>query len=56
MADPVVGFVGVGAMGGPMAARIAAAGHRVVAHDTDAARSAALAERPGVSAAATPDD
>lgn len=38
-----VGFVGVGAMGDPMSAQIAAAGFRTLIHDADPARAAALA-------------
>ncbi len=42
-----IGFVGIGNMGGPMAANVAKAGHEVVAYDTDAARLAAWAEEAG---------
>jgi 3-hydroxyisobutyrate dehydrogenase len=45
-----VGWVGLGAMGGPMAARVAAAGHSVVAYDVDPLRLAA-AEAAGVASA-----
>jgi 3-hydroxyisobutyrate dehydrogenase len=45
-----IGFVGIGNMGGPMAANIAKAGHEVVAYDTDAARLAAWAEETGARA------
>lgn len=44
----VVAVVGVGRMGGAFAGRLLAAGHRVVAVDTDAARSAQAAERGGI--------
>jgi 3-hydroxyisobutyrate dehydrogenase-like beta-hydroxyacid dehydrogenase len=53
MADRVLGFVGVGRMGGPMASRLLDAGHRLCVYDlsTDAtkplvARGAALAASP----------
>jgi 3-hydroxyisobutyrate dehydrogenase len=45
-----IGFVGIGNMGGPMAANIAKAGHEVVAYDTDATRLAAWAEETGARA------
>jgi 3-hydroxyisobutyrate dehydrogenase len=38
-----VGWIGLGAMGAPMAARVAAGGHRVAGFDVDQARAAALA-------------
>ena len=46
MADaaPLVGVVGVGRMGAPMAARLLAAGHRVVVHNRTAARCAPLVQ------------
>lgn len=37
-----VGFIGLGAMGMPMARRLAQAGHRLAVHDRDAARMRAL--------------
>jgi 3-hydroxyisobutyrate dehydrogenase-like beta-hydroxyacid dehydrogenase len=37
MVDPVIGFVGLGRMGGPMSGRLAAAGHEVHVFDTSAA-------------------
>ena len=40
----MIGFIGVGAMGGPMARRLLAAGLSVCAFDTDAERLAACAE------------
>jgi 3-hydroxyisobutyrate dehydrogenase len=43
----IVGFVGIGSMGGPMAARLAAAGHALVLHDADAGRAQAAALRTG---------
>lgn len=41
---PKTGFVGLGAMGGPMARNLLKAGHDVVVHDLDARRVQALAE------------
>lgn len=40
-----IGFVGLGNMGGPMAARLAAAGHGLLLHDADAGRARAAAAR-----------
>ena len=45
-----IGFVGIGNMGGPMAANIAKAGHEVVAYDTDPARLDAWAGEAGARA------
>jgi len=42
-----VGLVGLGAMGAPMARRLAAAGHRLALYDIDAGKAAALAEETG---------
>lgn len=50
-----VGFVGLGRMGGPMVRRLAAAGHRVHAHDASAAAAAVLADVDGVALEATLD-
>ena len=47
-----VGWIGLGAMGGPMAAVLADAGHQVTAFDVAAGRAASLA-RQGLTAAAT---
>jgi 3-hydroxyisobutyrate dehydrogenase len=47
-----VGWIGLGAMGSPMAAFVAKAGHPVTAFDIDPRRAAALAGA-GVKAAAT---
>ncbi|MQA95229.1 MAG: NAD-binding protein [Streptosporangiales bacterium] len=47
-------FAGVGLMGTPMVTRLAVAGHRLTLLDTDTARVAALAERLGAAAVATP--
>ena len=55
MRDPV-GFVGLGTMGGPMAANLAKAGVRLVVHDPSAAAAAAVAARPGVALAASPGE
>ncbi len=41
----VLGFVGLGAMGAPMVRRLLGAGHRVLAHDIDAAAVAAAVSR-----------
>jgi 3-hydroxyisobutyrate dehydrogenase len=44
MADPrTIGFVGLGNMGWPMAANVAAGGRTLVVHDADAARAASFA-------------
>jgi 3-hydroxyisobutyrate dehydrogenase-like beta-hydroxyacid dehydrogenase len=43
-----VGFIGLGTMGGPMAANLARAGVGLVVHDANAAAAAALARAPGV--------
>ena len=40
---PTLGFVGLGVMGAPMVQRLLAAGHRVLAHDTNPAALAAAA-------------
>jgi 3-hydroxyisobutyrate dehydrogenase-like beta-hydroxyacid dehydrogenase len=48
-----IGFIGVGAMGGGMAANLLAAGYAVVVNDIDSARVTALVAR-GATAAATP--
>ncbi|MGW4033427.1 NAD(P)-dependent oxidoreductase [Streptomyces sp. NPDC004838] len=52
---PVIGFIGVGAMGAPMAANLIAAGFRVVVHDADATRAARVAEEVGATAASLAD-
>jgi 3-hydroxyisobutyrate dehydrogenase len=58
-ADPIaprtVGFVGLGAMGWPMAARLASH-HRVVAHDIDPVRVADFAARHGAAVPASLHD
>jgi 3-hydroxyisobutyrate dehydrogenase len=46
-----LGFIGVGNMGGPMAARLAAAGHALSLHDADEGRAQAAARRAGGKAA-----
>lgn len=53
---PLVGFVGLGAMGRPMAARIAAAGWPLRVLDADAARTKAAAAEIGADPAATARD
>lgn len=50
-----IGFIGLGSMGGGMAANLARAGFKVVGMDVDARRTAALAEKGG-SIVATPAD
>jgi 3-hydroxyisobutyrate dehydrogenase-like beta-hydroxyacid dehydrogenase len=49
-----VGFIGVGTMGGPMAANLARAGRNVVVHDIDGTVVAALARLPGVTVVGSP--
>lgn len=44
-AKPVVGFVGLGNMGGPMSANIAKAGFEVIVYDVDADRTTEHAEK-----------
>ena len=48
-----IGFVGIGAMGTPMAGNLAKAGYKLVVFDLDAARTAALAREHGVTVAAS---
>lgn len=50
--NDVIGFVGIGAMGTPMAGNLARAGYKLVVFDLDAARTAALAREHGVTVAA----
>ena len=47
-----VGFIGIGAMGGPMVANVAKAGHDVIIYDTDTGRAAKLAAEIGATSAA----
>ncbi len=49
----VVGFVGLGAMGGPMVTQLAQHGVRTVVFDVDAAKGRRLAEVPGIQVAAS---
>ncbi|HXH84041.1 MAG TPA: NAD(P)-dependent oxidoreductase [Candidatus Tectomicrobia bacterium] len=49
-----VGFIGLGTMGGPMAANLARAGVPLVVHDASAAAVAAAATLPGVTVADAP--
>jgi 3-hydroxyisobutyrate dehydrogenase-like beta-hydroxyacid dehydrogenase len=44
-ARETIGFVGLGAMGGPMVRRLLEAGHRVLAHDVDVAAQASAVAR-----------
>lgn len=50
--NDVIGFVGIGAMGTPMAGNLARAGYKLVVFDLDAARTATLAREHGVTVAA----
>ena len=54
MSDATVGFVGLGSMGLPMAANIAAAGFPMVVWNRSASKSETLAARSGVRVAASP--
>jgi 3-hydroxyisobutyrate dehydrogenase len=47
-----IGFIGLGAMGEPMAARLAGAGFPLTVHDADAARTARVAQALGAGAGA----
>jgi len=49
--NDVIGFVGIGAMGTPMAGNLARAGYKLVVYDLDAARTAALGGTSGVTVA-----
>ena len=49
-----IGFIGLGAMGEPMAARLAAAGFALSVNDADAARTSRVAAATGATAAASP--
>ncbi len=49
-----IGFIGLGAMGEPMAARLAGAGYALAVHDADPVRTARIAAALGARAAATP--
>ncbi|MFH1797311.1 MAG: NAD(P)-dependent oxidoreductase [Pseudomonadota bacterium] len=53
---PRIGFIGLGAMGEPMVARLAAAGYGLAVYDADAVRTARVAAAVGARAAATPKD
>ena len=55
MAEPVIGFVGVGRMGGPMAGRLLDAGRSLVVFDTSAEAVQALTAR-GAGAAASAEE
>ena len=48
-----VGWVGLGAMGGPMAARVVAAGFEVVAYDKDPVRLTSVTSSSGLKPSAT---
>jgi 3-hydroxyisobutyrate dehydrogenase len=49
--NDVIGFVGIGAMGTPMAGNLARAGYKLLVFDLDAARAAALATTHGATVA-----
>jgi len=51
--NDVIGFVGIGAMGTPMAGNLARAGYKLVASDLDASRTAALAREHAVTVASS---
>jgi 3-hydroxyisobutyrate dehydrogenase-like beta-hydroxyacid dehydrogenase len=51
-----VGFIGLGTMGGPMAANLAKAGVPLVVYDANPAASAAAAAHTGVTAVGSPGD
>lgn len=51
----VIGFVGLGRMGGPMAGRLMEAGHELVVFDTRSAATTPVAER-GAALASSPQD
>jgi 3-hydroxyisobutyrate dehydrogenase len=51
--NDVIGFVGIGAMGTPMAGNLARAGYKLLVYDLDAARTAALTAAHGVTVAKT---
>lgn len=53
---PRIGFIGLGAMGEPMVARLTAAGYALTVYDADAARTTRVAAATGARAAATPKD
>lgn len=49
--NEIIGFVGIGAMGTPMAGNLARAGYRVVVFDLDTVRAEKLAGQPGITMA-----
>ena len=51
-----VGFIGLGTMGGPMAANLAKAGVPLVVYDANPAAAAVAANQPGVTAGGSPGD
>jgi 3-hydroxyisobutyrate dehydrogenase-like beta-hydroxyacid dehydrogenase len=53
MSEGMIGFIGIGMMGLPMASRLIAAGHSVIAYDARPEALAAIAER-GAATAASP--
>lgn len=55
MPDTILGFIGLGIMGGPMARNLLKAGYSVTGFDTEPARTAALAAAGGKAAASAAD-
>ena len=51
-----VGFIGLGTMGGPMAANLAKAGVPLIVHDASTPAAAASGRHPGVTVAASPGE
>ena len=49
--DIRIGFIGIGVMGAPMVANLAASGYAVTVYDTDRARASGCARHPGVEVA-----
>ena len=56
MDKPVIGFIGLGRMGGPMARNLAQAGYLVSVFDVDGAAAAKAAAVPGTTRHKTPGD
>lgn len=56
MSTQKIGFIGIGNMGGPMAANVAKAGFDLVVFDTDAARVAQVAKEIGAKGTTSLDD
>ena len=56
MADSNIGFIGLGAMGMPMARRLVEAGYRLTVFDADAGRTKDAAASLGAGAASGPGE